>query len=261
MLEIASASNPPTECCLCGSPENLTGEHKIKASLLRSEFGTSKMVVSKIGNPANRPRFSQSAKSREFHFSSRLCKPCNTARTQAADKEFDRFHAAARKLLDAGRDPRGAMESSQYTLGSEPYHNVFRYFAKLLCCHIADVGGPRFLALTRFALGEIDRNIVSLAIKRDWTFQEASRWMALHQYAAHGGLVVYGHKKTGSPWGFHSTLTIGPLQYVFFVRLNWIGCVVLRLQQKEFHDWCREKAKEAQLDPLTPNERKRLGFD
>ena len=78
MPEISFAPNFPTECCLCGSPENLTGEHKIKASLLRSEFGTSNMVIGKFGDPASRPRLAQSAKSKAMHFASRLCIPCNT---------------------------------------------------------------------------------------------------------------------------------------------------------------------------------------
>ena len=84
-------------------------------------------------------------------------------------------------------------------------------------------GGPRFLALSRFALGKIDRNIVSLAIDKDWTYQDISQHMSSLQYAAHGGLLVYGHKKTGAPKGFHSTLSVGPLPVCFLcqVELVW----------------------------------------
>ena len=219
------------------------------------------MAIGKFGGMPSRPRYAQSPKSKAMHFSSRLCEPCNTKRTQPADREFERLHAAARNLMDAGLDPAKAMDTSRYAIGSDPYLNVFRYFAKLLCCHIADTGGPHFLALSRFALGEIDRNIVSLAINQDRTYQDISQHIEQPQYAAHGGLVVYGHRKTGRPSGFHSTLTVGPLQYVFFVRLNWFGRVNFWLCHREFYDWCRELAKDAEANPLSQEERQRLGFD
>lgn len=219
------------------------------------------MAIGKFGGMPRRMRYAQSPKSKAMHFSSRLCEPCNTARTQPADREFERLHVAARNLLDAGLDPAKAMDTGRYAIGSDPYLSVFRYFAKLLCCHIADAGGPRFLDLSRFALGEIDRNIVSLAINQDRTYQDISQHIDQPQYAAHGGLVVYGHRKTGRPRGFHSTLTIGPLQYVFFVRLNWIGRVNFWLYKREFYDWCRELAKDSEANPLSQEERQRLGFD
>lgn len=261
MTEKSFVANVPDECCLCGSNQNLTGEHKIKASLLRSEFGKENMAIGGSNDPANPPRFAQGPKSKAMHFASRVCEPCNTSRTQASDKEFDKFHDAARHLLDTEQDPLEVFREPRYAIGSEPYLNVFRYFAKLLCCHIADAGGPRFIALSHFAIGKIDHNIVSLAINKDWTYQEASRWIGQHQYAAHGGLVIYGRKRTGEPTGFHSTLTVGRLQYVFYVRLNWFGRLDLKLRQRKFYDWCVENSRLAEANPFSSSERKRLGLE
>ena len=51
---------PPltSQCCLCGSTEALSGEHKIKASALRGVFGKQGMV---IGRPGEAYRYAQSS--------------------------------------------------------------------------------------------------------------------------------------------------------------------------------------------------------
>lgn len=39
-------------CCLCGSDDSLTGEHKIKASALRKIFGKDSMVIGNFDGKA-----------------------------------------------------------------------------------------------------------------------------------------------------------------------------------------------------------------
>lgn len=56
------------ECILCGAIANLTGEHKIKASLIRGEFGDQATVLA----GKDRPKLAQSPKSKTFHFRSKL---------------------------------------------------------------------------------------------------------------------------------------------------------------------------------------------
>jgi hypothetical protein len=46
-----------------------------------------------------------------------------------------------------GKVPELAFNSPQYEIGSERYLNVFRYFAKIFCCHVAESFGPRPLAV------------------------------------------------------------------------------------------------------------------
>src|SRR3546814_40803 len=118
-------------CCLCGAGEALTGEHTIKASALREIFGRDAMTIGNFDDDSIR-RLAQGPKSRAFHFSARMCGACNGSRTQAADHEFDRFHALVSSFLSEGRDPSSVFSLPQYTSGSEAYLNVFRYFAKLL---------------------------------------------------------------------------------------------------------------------------------
>ena len=140
------AANYPERCCLCGSAEDLTGEHKVKASTIRSLFSGEPMMIGSFDGES-RPRLAQSSKSKAFHFQSKVCGTCNSTRTQAADVEFARFDEAARALLAQGRDPLGVLDDPGYAVGSDPYVNVFRYLAKVLACQIAEVGGPRISAL------------------------------------------------------------------------------------------------------------------
>ena len=43
--------------------------------------------------------------------------------------------------------------------------DAFRYFAKILCCFLAEVGGPKSRSLSAFALGRSDQNPVFLEIR------------------------------------------------------------------------------------------------
>lgn len=247
-------------CCLCGSTEKLTGEHKIKASALKSEFGDAQLVIGRLGEPSERFRSAQSVKSKALHFGSKLCSPCNSARTQGPDKEFDLFHREASRLLAAGDDPKIAFDQDRYAIGSDSYLNVFRYFAKLLCCHLADSGAPRRVRMARFALGLDKRNCIWLNAREDWTYKQYRSVAGDLQYASHGGLVVYGDKWTKAATGFHSTLTIGPLQYVYYSHLTWVEQLALRFGHPEFDSWCRAQVADANEAPMSEHTKLQLGL-
>ena len=75
-----------------------------------------------------------------------------------------------------------------------------------------------------------------------------------HQYAAHGGLVIYADKSDGGVTGFHSTLTFGPVRYVFFSRLNAFEKLELKIFHRDFYMWCRERAFAHIETPMTEQE-------
>jgi hypothetical protein len=243
-------------CCLCGATENLTGEHKIKASILREEFPISHMLIVRPGQM----KIAQGVKAKVFHFRARICRPCNSTRTQAVDREFDRFHRIAMTHISNGEDPTLVFNDIRYAAGSEHYLNVFRYFAKLLCCHIAEFGAPRPRHLSRFALGETSVNCVWLDINKDWIYSQAYANIGRHQYASHGGLIVYGKKKTNAVGAFHSSLTVGPLRYVFFSRLTWPEQLELRLLHQKFHDRYSAIINKFKETPLSTEELLELGL-
>lgn len=218
--------------------EDLTGEHKIKATALRTEFGMAPMMIGRLSGSATRMRLAQSPKSKAFHFAARLCKMCNGTRTQAADREFDRFHQAVKACFDQRIDPGKLFCAEHYAEGSDCYLNVFRYFAKILCCHMAESQAPRPLAAAEFAIGLSSRNVVLLSTAEDETYKRLADVVGEAQYAAHGGLTVHLDRETGDPSGFRSSLTLGPIRYDFWVQLTPDGQRELKKYHREFYDRC-----------------------
>ncbi|HGM6754461.1 TPA: hypothetical protein ACKQB7_000149 [Serratia marcescens] len=246
-------------CCLCGSSNSLTGEHKIKASALRKIFGANAMVIGNFDD-GGILRTAQGPKSKAFHFSARMCALCNGSRTQPADQEFDRFHTIVSSLLSEGRDPCEVFNAPQYDLGSEAYLNVFRYFSKILCCHVAESCGPRPLEACEFAIGKTSRNIVFLQIDVDPIYQTYRDLYGEHSYARHGGLVVPFDPEAYNPTCFKSTLSLGAVRYIFWVRFDAVIGAELRTSHNEFWLKCEAAYKDAIKNPLSDEERYRLGI-
>lgn len=246
-------------CCMCGSSESLTGEHKIKASALRMIFGKNAMVIGNFDG-ASTPRAAQGPKSRAFHFSARLCAACNSTRTQAADREFDKFHDAVFALLSKGKDPSSVFDLPQYAIDTEAYLNVFRYLAKLLCCHVAESCGPRPLALSKFALGNVNQNPVFLHIDADPTYAAHREVHGEHNFAGHGGLIVPVDSKTRLPTSFRSSVTLGAVRYIFWVRFGLPVGLALQIFHHDFWRKCDAAYREAMRNPLSEEKRRRLGI-
>lgn len=251
---------PDGSCCLCGSTKKLTGEHKIKASVLRLEFGQQTLVLGAMDSGERRLKPVQSVKSKHFKFGISICEQCNTSRTQPADREFDRFHQMALEKIKAGEDPATVFDLEQYAVGSEPYLNVFRYFAKLLVCHAAEVLAPIPKILAQFATGENSHNRIWLWVRNDPTYRNAAMQFGELSYAAHGGLVVYGDKTIGGPNGFHSMRTVGPLQYVFYLRLTDVEKVELQTGYSNFYEWCVQRVKATKESPIPDEALLQLGL-
>lgn len=249
-------------CCLCGSSTDLSGEHKVKASILRGQFGNQSMYIgSHQGEEANGTlKFAQGPKSKVFHFDCKICRECNSKRSQPADLEFDRFLERLKNRLSEGADLRGIFEERRYQRGTEEYLNVFRYFAKLLCCHMATGGGPRPIAVSKFAIGDIDRNHIKLGISFDHFYSQMSKEEPSFQYAAHGGLVVMCNKKLSKVRTFYSTLTVGPIQFCYFLDLRWFGSLSLKVQCPEYFEWCIAKGREAMENPIRESDLRHLGL-
>ena len=249
------AANSMDACCLCGAANDLTGEHKIKASLLKEEFGSAQMVIGNFDASSDKLKQVQSPRSKALHFKARMCSRCNNDRSQKADEEFVRFHKYASELLQKSENLKNVFENTRYTAGSEPYLNVFRYLAKILCCQMADAGAPRPLHMAKFAIGQKKRNCIWLNIDQDFLFKQLAE-RGVVQYAAHGGLVVYGDKATGGPNAFHSTITVGSIRYIFYSRLTkWERYRIMRDSPEYYLG-----IKAAQGRPISTDDKLRLGL-
>lgn len=247
-----------SQCCLCGSSEALSGEHKIKASALRAEFGGQKMVIGRFGESY---RHAQGPKSKEFHFSARVCRECNNSRTQPADAAFDEFNVQASRLLGLGLDPAEVFYDPRFSRdGGRLYLDVFRYFAKLMCCHLAEMGAPFYGEVADFAIGISDNNFIFLSVDTDVAYQRINKVLPSTGYAAHGGLIITGDELSHSPASFYSTLSIGPVRYCFQLRLNELGQQLLSIDHPEFCSWCERKIRDAIENPINDEDREILGL-
>ena len=137
-----------------------------------------------------------------------------------------------------GDDPGDAFRDSRYVEGSPAYLNLFRYFAKLLSCHVAESGGPRALQVTDFARGIAHHNPIFLSVDRDPTYAMYAELTGEHAYAAHGGLCVPMDRYTRLPTSFQSALSIGPVRYSFWVRFDSPVGLALRLAHRSFYTKC-----------------------
>ncbi|MFC7291682.1 hypothetical protein [Hirschia litorea] len=247
-------------CCLCGATQNLTGEHKIKRSAISSQFGNEKMVIGHFERADDPYRNVQGPKSKNLHFRSRICKNCNDTLTQPADRQFDILFQEVNKCFQANEDPQN-MFNQVYEEGTCEYLNIYRYFSKLMVCHMAEIEAPRLVSLCEFVLGKSDRNRLNLKIDADWVYTQYRALTGEHDYAAHGGLVIYGDKVTGAPNGFHSTLTLGEARYVFSFRLSAWETLYIQTIFPEFFEKCREAVMNAKQNPLNEGQLKRLALE
>lgn len=226
--------------------------------MLRNEFGREKIIVGNFKD--KKIKNAQSTNSKHLKFKSLICELCNTSLTQQADKEFDNVCQLALQKLTNGDNPASIFDLARYNLGTQEYLNIFRYFGKLLCCHMAEVGAPIPKMLAQFSIGKNSLNRIWLEIKADPTFSNAILAIGEHQYAAHGGLIVYADKITNAPNAFHSSLTIGPVQYVFHIRLNEFEQWELQKEYPEFYEWCSSKVEDSKKNPICAQEWLQVGL-
>ena len=214
-----------------------------------------------IGRPGEIYRHAQSPTSKVFHFSARVCEVCNNARTQPADLAFDQFNAQASKLLKFGLDPAGVVNDPRFSSrDGRLYLNVSRYFAKLMCCHLAEMDAPFYKEIADFAIGVSDENFVLLRVDVDVAYQRIQERLPSASYAAHGGLIITGDELSHAPTSFYSTLTIGPVRYCYQIRFNELGQSLLKIEHPAFYDWCKRKVQDAIAKPISDEDREILGL-
>jgi hypothetical protein len=150
----------------------------------------------------------------------------------------------------------------RYSVGTSEYLSVFRFFAKHLCCQIAQKpGAPIPVPIAEFAIGRNNANHVLLNIRPSFEFEERRKIVGdeLQGLLSHGGLIVHCDPKARKITGFQSSLTAGPIQYVYWLKLGWIGKIFLRRAFPEYSQWAIARALS---DPLNDEyERQRLGID
>ncbi|MCI5110283.1 MAG: hypothetical protein MRY75_06985 [Marivita sp.] len=225
------------KCCLCGSTEDLSGEHKIKASLIRSHSRTKELGF--VNPTVPKPTIAQSAKSKAFHFKSKICKQCNSERTQKADRAFDAFHHEMLGKLQR-REKLWLYEQQELVPAASPDEiDRFRYFAKLLVLFLADVQGPRPKSIAAFAIAANDQNPILLSVAEDELHKKLQEYDKELYNLSHGGLTLRFNRSLTRVLSMESSLSAGGLRYDFWINLKLIANLELQIFWRDF----LEKAK------------------
>ena len=102
-------------------------------------------------------------------------------------------------------------------------------------------GRRQQIGVVKYAIGESASNRIWLEFKRDPFYDELVAHIGDRGYAEHGGLTVNLRNEALTPDAFHSTLTIGAIQYIFHIRLSEPERQDLLAKHERFCDWCRTK--------------------
>lgn len=205
-------------------------------------------------------RNAQGPKSQAFHFKTRMCATCNGSRTQKSDREFDIFHNGVVEILNDGGELASIFDRSRYEKFSDEYLNIFRYFAKILACHIAEMGNFTSFYMVDFILGVSDFNPIRLAIDLDPSYATVVQLTGDHSYAAHGGLMITVNKYSKLPNSFRTTLTIGAVRYIFWVEFDEEIGMELAVDYPDFYEKCLISFESSISNPMTDDELRRHGF-
>ena len=255
---------PDGICWICRLRATPSREHKFKASDLRRQFGATEMAIGSSDGSSSKFKFAQGVNSTHLKFANPICERCNSAVMQESDLAYDQFVAQ----IEAG----GSEVEEIYRVFAEPrfcegsklraHIPLFRYFAKLLGCHLAEIGAPIPVHLSNFVAKKTDRNCIWLGVRRDVMYQHLANQLRSEElkYAAHGGLVVITKNPNFLPSRLYTTVTIGPIQFTFFFVLTAFQVWEMRLRYPEFVAWCAETARRAIDDPIPPHKLGQLGL-
>lgn len=184
--------------------------------MLRAEFGKHHAIIS----GKDSPKILQSPRSKHAHFKRKICKHCNSTQTQAADKAFDQLHAQLKHLHANGFPLTDQNNAPNVELSPKEELDLFRYFAKLLCCFLVEVGGPRSRSVSAFALSKSDKNPIFLKIIQDDEYEAKLTANNTQGFAEHGGLIFRFDDKKRWVESIDSSISAGGIQYVFWVQLS-----------------------------------------
>lgn len=209
-------------------------------------------------------KVAQGLNSKYLKFENPICERCNSFVTQESDRAYDQLIEQLERGGSNSEEFYRIFSDARFCKGTQlqPYIPLYRYFAKLLGCQLADMGAPIPFHLSRFVAKETDRNCIWLGIRRDATYQQHANKLPGQKlrYAAHGGLVVITKKSNFLPARLYTTMTIGPTQFSFFFVLTKFQILEMRLRFPLFIAWCSEVARRSIDDPIPAEQLEKLGL-
>lgn len=197
-------------------------------------------------------------KSNSLKFRTKICDRCNSNVTQESDRAFD---ALRKELSDYSAEEiqnQKIWSAPDFKLGGLYYTPMFRYFAKLLGCHLAEIGAPIPVHLSNFVRKHSPANCIWLGIRSNPELEADGQ---VKSSVSQGGLTIITKKPSFQPLGIASSVTFGTVQYFYQYRWTWPEKMEMRLLHKDFVKECVVFGKRASENPMNEKELQSVGLD
>jgi hypothetical protein len=240
------------QCWIFGSMQNPTREHKLKSSALKEMSGGKFPLYISHDAAGGKYKIAQGPKSNNLKFDATICEGCNSSTTQESDHAFEELRIKLSKLGQNNDDLQRIWDDPVFRLGGKNCNPVFRYFAKLLGCHLAEIRAPIPRNLSRFVGKKSERNCIWLEVTPE---TEADG------IAAHGGLVIVTKRPNFKLVRIHSSVTYGGIKFCFFYNWTWPERIEMLLRNRDFVLDCGQESRAAVSNPMTAKELRSVGLD
>lgn len=197
--------------------------------------------------------------SRALKFESFICEQCNSSKTQKSDLAYENYINEARTIKDEG----DLIKFSQAELVKINGLHIFRYFAKLLGCHLSDINAPIPRRLINFVSNNVDQNCIWLQVRRDPVYTHIIDSFESDDisYTAHGGVAVTLNKDTGHLSRIFSSYSINSIQFIFHIQIFWWEAFEIALIHGDFMEFCRKSVENARCNPEAQQDLWSLGLE
>ena len=207
------------DCCwICGSTEQLTGEHKIKkADLKRHQAVGPKFRRVETGEEQT----IQGLNSKLLKFENSICARCNNQTTQAADRSYDAFRNDDSEAICITSEELAVAKNLNRESKLNFSHRIelARYFAKHLGCSLGYQKFPIPRRLSKFVEGRSSKLCISVStrIAPFWWHDEFGKIVPLNGL---GGAILRLHSSPiRLPLLYQSAYMTDGIQYVIKMRL------------------------------------------
>ena len=218
----------PNICWICGSTEQLSGEHKIKKTDLK-RHPVVELRLRKIVSGQEQPIQGLNSKLQKIENS--ICKRCNNQTTQKADQSYDAFRLedcnTVRTTLDELASDQDTSVEREVVFGHRL--ELARYFGKHLGCALDYQRFPVPRRLSRFVRGRSNAVCISLStrVAPFWWQDETGEIGPLNGLG--GALLLLHPGPFHLPFAYQSAYMTDGVQFIVKMRLSLPEAVEIRL--------------------------------
>lgn len=218
----------PNLCWICGSTEQLTGEHKIKKTDLK-RHPVGEPIFRKVDS--GQEQLIQGLNFKLLKFENSIYERCNNQTTQKADRSYDAFMREDSDTADTTHEDLASAQNPalEREVILEHQLELARYFGKHLGCALDYQRFPVPRRLSRFVCGRSDALCISL-LKRVAPFWWQDETGKIGPLNGLGGAFLQLHAgPIFLPFAYQSAYMTNGVQFIVQMHLSVAEAVEIRL--------------------------------